>query len=84
MRYFFISILTHILVISSFWVGLSVPVGRDQNSFTYLGTLLSPEQTKSDALQRQQVKGFEAVGFEESESAFFTPWLKMRQMDKPR
>ncbi len=84
MRYFFISVLVHILVIRFFWVGFSVPVGRDQNSFTYLGTLLSPEATKSDSTQSQQTKGFEAMGLEESESAFFTPWLQMRQVNKPR
>ena len=83
-RYFFVSFLVHILVISSSWAGFSVPMGRDQNSFTYLGTLLTTEQTKSDSVGAQQTKGFEAMGFEESESAFFTPWLKMRQVDKPR
>ncbi len=85
MRYFIISILAHILVVSFVWVGFSVPIGRGRNSFTYLGKSIALIQGPQEVrVSSQQVNGSEGMVFEQSSAAFFTPWLKMRQVDKPR
>ncbi len=98
MRYFLISILLHVMVISFCWVGFSVPIGRDQNSFTYLGTLSTIGQTPSrgvlcfDSSQHGSKHGECAepqyaptkdFGTVEESAAYFTPWLKMREVGKP-
>ena len=85
MRYLFVSIILHILIISFVWVGLSVPKGHEQNSLTYLGELMTEAGVSSHDKRLNQVpKASEAVIFEEPSSAYFAPWLKMRQVDKPR
>ena len=85
MRYFLISILIHILAVSFIWVGFSVPEARGQNSLIYLGGLIAPAQeSQSNAPSNRQTKGFKEMVYQEPSAAFFTPWLKMRQVDKPR
>lgn len=82
MRYFLISILLHVMVISFCWVGFSVPIGPDQNSFTYLGTLSTIGQTPGSGVWPYATTKGVGAGVEES-AAYFTPWLKMREVGKP-
>jgi len=83
MRYFLISIGIHVLVLSFVWIGFSVPVGRGQNSFTYLGEMMdAPEGYQSPSVSNEK-DSTEAVVVGSS-SDLFNPWLKMRQVDKPR
>ena len=84
MRYFLISLFVHVLVFSLVWVGVSVPVGKDQNSFTYLGELVAIEQDSSAGIVQKQGKSFESDILGESSPALFGPWLRMRQVEKPR
>ncbi len=85
MRFFLIALLVHIGVISFVWVGFSVPKGSEQNSFTYLGDLVSfvKESSYGDS-SKAPSKFSDTLMDEDSSSAFFVPWLKMRQIEKPR
>ena len=85
MRYFFVSVVIHILVLSFCWVGFSVPSPKNQNSFTFLGGLIAQTQIlqDSDGIS-QPSKGSDAIILPEASTAFFAPWIKMRQVDKPR
>ncbi|MBF0489832.1 MAG: hypothetical protein HQL15_04355 [Candidatus Omnitrophica bacterium] len=85
MRYFFISFLIHLLLLSFVWVGFSVSAGRSQNSFTYLGHLVTEtgESFQKEALT-QQSRVSDRMLFEESSTADSSPWLKLREMNKPR
>ena len=83
MRYLFVALFIHILVLNFVWVGFSVPRGQEQNSFTYLGELVAgTEGNAPGSISNQQPKVFDV--FKEPSSAFFTPWIKMREVDKPR
>ena len=86
MRYFLISIFIHILTISFVWVGFSVSAGPEQNSFTYLGELVATTGASSQrGFSKGQLKLSDTKTFtEESSRAFFMPWLKMREVNKPR
>lgn len=78
MRYFLVSILIHILLVNFIWVGFSVPSERKGTSFIYLGEMIAPVQGG------EQKKQTNFVINDQDSSAFFSPWLKMRQLNKPR
>ena len=85
MRYFLISIFVHLLIVSFVWVGFSVSSPRQSGTFTYFGQMIAPSQPdQENVLSEVSSKGVEAVMNDESSSAFFQPWLKMRQLNKPR
>ena len=85
MRFFLTALFIHIFVFSFVWVGFSVPKGVEQNSITYLGDMASAIENSSHANDVSQVfKASDAKMIEDSSSAFFTPWLQMRQVEKPR
>lgn len=85
MRYFFISLVLHILVISFVWVGFFVPIGRDQNSFSYWGqgAAALKEGHNGQGLDQQMMKDADTLFSDDNSAAFFTPWLKQRQLNKP-
>jgi hypothetical protein len=82
MRYWIISTLIHGLLISFVWVCFSVPVAREQNSFTYLGQSII--QTEGGQALDRSMKYSDEISVEKSSAAFFSPWIKMRELDKPR
>ncbi len=85
MRYYLVSIFVHILIVSFVWVGFSVSSPRQSSSFAYLGQMIAPAQSdQENTLSVVSSKGMEEVMFNESSGAFFQPWLKMRQINKPR
>ena len=84
MRFFIIALFLHLVVFSFVWVGFSVPRGSEKNSFTYLGDMvLSKDDSSKESDYKQSLKFADEV-FNNTSSALFAPWLKMRQVDKPR
>lgn len=97
MRYLVTSIALHLVLISFCWVGFSVPIGPDKNSFTYWGALSAGGQAfgrsvwssvssaNSDSVMRVGETSTYDVseGMGESSSTYFSQWLKMREEDKP-
>jgi hypothetical protein len=83
-KYLFLSILIHVLVLSFVWVGFSVPIPRNQNSFTYLGELVASQGNIGSNAAGQNDSDSDAIIFGDRSPAYFTPWLKMRQVEKPR
>ena len=72
------------MVIFSFcWIGFSVPVGSDQNSFIYLGDLANFQQSQSEAHSNNYKEDRYSVLIQKSDAAFFNPWLKLRELNKP-
>ena len=85
MRYFLISLFVHVLLFSFVWVGFSVSGGHEQNAFTYLGDVILPlEKPSSGSLSDSSRKSSDDAMFENSSSAYFAPWIKMRQLNKPQ
>ena len=84
MRYFIFSVSVHVLVISFIWVGFSVSQGNEKNSFTYLGdSVKGAENYRSSGPTHSLSKSSDVMLFDESSPAYFTPWLKMRDLNKP-
>ena len=84
MRYWVGSILIHILIVSFVWVGFSVSSPRQSGSLIYLGQMIAPTQGDQEGVLEASSKGADTVMIDESSSALFGPWLKMRQLNKPR
>ena len=81
MKHFLISISIHVLIFSFVWVGFSIPIVRQHGSFTYLGGMVLHAEDPS-GLDRNYKSGDLTILGEPS-AAFFTPWIKMRELDKP-
>ena len=81
MRDFLVSFFIHVLVISFVWVGFSVSQGHEQNSFAYLGELMAGVERYAQS--GQPSKPSDTMMLEESSPAYFAPWLRMRELNKP-
>lgn len=79
-RYFIYSCMIHVLLISFIWIGFSASGVRPHNTFTYLGVV----QMEEDSDKRFSSHPLDSNMFKESSPAFFAPWLKMRELSKPR
>jgi hypothetical protein len=77
MRFLITSFLIHIIVFSFVWVGLSTPAGSEQNTLTYLGGAFTEAKGSSRPNADHLI-------IEESSPTLFKPWLKMRELNKPR
>jgi hypothetical protein len=81
LRYFLVSFLIHVLVISFVWIGFSVPGAQQHSSLTYLSGAV-PEM-KGNAKEISGQLYDKGILLEES-PAYFSSWLKMRQINKPK
>jgi hypothetical protein len=81
MRYFLVALFIHLLVVSFVWIGFSTPSEHGSNSFTYIGGIAA--ETKENS-HKSLSQPYESIIFKNSSAAFFEPWLRMRELNKPR
>ena len=84
-RYLLISIATHLLILNLIWVGFSVQLPRNKSVFIYLGeSIASAKDIYGDVLVDGAKDNSTAEAIVEPSAAFFSPWIKMREVNKPR
>ena len=80
-----IAIFVHVFILSLVWVGFAVPLPKDKVQFSYSGAFLlagdESRTTEGDLPKRILNK---AVAVKTKDGALFAPWVKMRELDKPR
>ena len=76
-----ISLLVHVLILSLVWVGFAVPLPRAEVQFFYGGPFQLAEAVVSSGLGQGASR---PVTVKSPEAGFFPPWMKMRDLNKPR
>ncbi|MBI4309586.1 MAG: hypothetical protein HY591_04570 [Candidatus Omnitrophica bacterium] len=71
----------HALAACVVWVGFPVPLPRGKVEFLYSGAFM-PAEELPDGTSMEKAPGPGAV--KSSEAGFFTPWVNMRSLDKPK
>lgn len=85
MRYLVVSMFVHVLVLSLIWVGFSIPAPQVGSLFFYLGEeMTSLPLGLENGVKVDQGKVVDSLVVDEPSSAFFKPWIKMRELNKPR
>ena len=76
-----VSVVIHVFILTFVWVGFSVPLPRASVAFYYTGSSLPAEEVHASAIADRVVDRAAADLYP---AAFFTPWIDMRSIDKPR
>ena len=76
-----VSAAVHVLVLTFVWVGFSVSMPQGAVGFYYTGSLLPPRGVRTVAAVDKAVQSAAADPYP---AAYFSPWIKMRSVDKPR
>ena len=76
-----VSILVHGVILTFVWVGFSVPLPRADIGFYYTGSFLPENEVHASAPADRVVDRAAADPYP---AAFFTSWIGMRNVDKPR
>ncbi len=70
-----IALSCHVLILTVVWVGFPAPLPRNEVDFFYNGSAMP-----LDAMARHNMPFI----FEAQEGAMFAPWIKDRDLDKPK
>lgn len=85
MKFVLISIIFHVLIINFIWVGFSVSTVKKNSVFVYLGETIAPNQAdQENSVEKKQNEALHLNHVVDDSATFFVPWLKMRQVNKPR
>ena len=76
-----IALLVHLILLSFVWVGFPVGLPVQRVEFAYSGSIVPAEDF---ADQPPPVVASGAISVKTQESAFFAPWVQMRDITKPR
>jgi hypothetical protein len=69
------AVLIHIVLISFIWVGFRVPLPKDDVKFYYGGSTVPEEIVTGEQT---------SINIKSQEGAVFSPWIKMRELNKPK
>ena len=76
-----VSAAAHALVLTFVWVGFSVSTPQGAVGFFYTGSSLPPQGVRAVAAVDRAAQG---ASIDPRPAAYFSPWINMRSVDKPR
>ncbi len=79
-----IAFLVHLILFSITWIGFPVPLPRDGVEFFYGGPFIPTETLSTVPKSTKGQEHHKAVAVKTNEAAFFNPWVRMRDLNKPK
>ncbi len=79
-----IAVFVHIALFSLVWVGFAMPLPRDNVQFFYSGSFMPVDELSGQDASEAKEALRKSVSIKTAEGAFFTPWVQMRELNKPR
>jgi hypothetical protein len=78
-----LAVFIHALVLSLVWVGFPVPLSRNGLVFSYNGSFMPAEKLTGESPVIRNTRQ-DAFILENQPSGFFAPWMRMKDINKPR